>query len=137
MFKVYSIYGNNDKFFTETFFIKINKAITWIKADLKINGRPYFSDEKVISFLEQSAFATKFKKMKEGASLDIQYGSCSNHYRLVKMTAQEIALLQQITQKTIELEKIKEKIEKTIPEEINQTVKTVIKELKKLKSQTA
>lgn len=137
MFKVYAIYGNNDKFFTETFFVKIGRVITWIKADLKINGRPYFSDEKITSFLEQSALATKFKKMKEGDSLDIQYGSCSNHYRVVKMTIQEVALLQEITQKTIELEKIKEKIEKTIPEEINQTVKTVIKELKKLKSQTA
>lgn len=137
MFKVYAIYGNNDKFFTETFFVKIGRAITWVKADLKINGRPYFSDEKINSFLEQSALATKFKKMKEGASLDIQYGSCSNHYRLVKMTTQEVTLLQEITQKTIELEKIKEKIEKTIPEEMSQTVKTVIKELKKLKSQTA
>lgn len=136
MFKVYSIYGNNDKFFTDTFFVKINKIIHWIKSDVKINGKPYFSEENLTYFLEKSSFSNQFKKMKEGESLEIQYGSCSNHYLIVKMKDQEIAALEEIKKKKEELEKVKEQVNKCIPNELSQKVKSLTKDLKKLSSQT-
>lgn len=136
MFKVYGIYSTKDAFFTETFFIKIDRAITWLKADLKLNGRPYFTDEKISSFLERSSLATKFAKLKEGASLEIQYGSCSNHYRLIKMTQKEIETLQEIESKNKELSQLKESISQSIPKDLTQKLKSLNKDLKTLNVQT-
>ena len=68
MFKVYGIYSSKDAFFTETFFIKIDRAITWLKADLKLNGRPYFSDEKMNvpeNFMEQIGYPKAFNHMEK------------------------------------------------------------------------
>ena len=136
MFKVYGIYSTKDAFFTETFFIKIDRAITWLKADLKLNGRPYFSDEKMKSFLERSALASKFVKLKEGSSLDIQYGSCSNHYRIIKMTQKEIDTLKEIETKNKELSQLKDSISQRIPKDLTQKLKSLNKELKTLNVQT-
>lgn len=136
MFKVYGIYSGNKTFFSETFFIKINRSITWIKADLKFNEQPYFSNEKISGLIEKSALAKKFSKLKEGESLDVKYGSCSNHYRIVKMTEQEIFNIQELHDKKKELEKVKNEMKINIPNEINEKIKKLTKEFKNLKSQT-
>lgn len=130
------IHSGNKTFFSETFFIKINRTITWIKADLKFNNHPYFSDEKIGSLIEQSALAKQFSQLKEGDSLDIKYGSCSNHYRVVKMTEQEIVNIYELDDKKKELEKVKNEMKITTPNEITQKIKKLTKEFKNLKAQT-
>lgn len=96
MFKVYEIYGNKDAFFTGTFFVKVGSLITWIKSDLEFNSRPYYSNAQVNILMGESIFAQTFSKMKEGESFDIQYGSCSNHYRMTKLTKKEIISLKNL-----------------------------------------
>lgn len=136
MYKVYSIHNNKESSFTDNFFVKINRVITWLKSDVKLNSRPYFSADKMQAIMQESAFALQFNALKEGQSLDVKYGSCSNHYRIVKMTVKEIADLHEIHAKKIELEKIKKEIEKNIPLELTKKMQSINKELKVLNSQT-
>lgn len=136
MFKVYGIYSNKDAFFIETFFIKIGKVITWIKSDIELNARPYYSNEQVNALMGQSIFAQTFSQMKEGESFDIQYGSCSNHYRMVKMTSKEIATLTKLHNKNVEFEKMKTDIQKNKNAVVKQNFKAMTKATKNLQIQT-
>ena len=135
MFKVYSIYGK-DRFLTESFFIKINKKISWLSFDIKMNDKPYFSNELINEILSKSSFKTDLIKMKDGDFLDIQYGSCSNHYHLIKMKKNEVEDLEEIQLKKLELKKIQHQIKKTIPNELINKEKMLQKELKKLNIKT-
>lgn len=136
MFKVYSIHGNKIRVLTDTFFVKIDRKITWLRADKKMNHREYFSDKIIEDFISQSAYANELKTLKAGQKLDIKYGSCSNHYHVVKMTEEEIQALNELEAKSKELKSIKEEIKKAIPISLINKELELEKEIKKLAKAT-
>lgn len=114
MFKVFSIYSNNEKFYTDNFFVKFGSAIVWVKADVEINEKPYFSDKKMKEILGHSNEAEKFSKMKKGDKIIVQYGSCTNKYVVVKMTEEEVKLVKEIVKKKKQLAKMQKENNKQI-----------------------
>lgn len=106
MFKVYTVYSNNEKFYTDNFFVKFGSAIVWVKSDIEINEKPYFSDKKMKEILGSSNEAENFAKLKKGEFMHVQYGSCTNNYLVVKMTNEEIKLVKDIQQKKKQLVKM-------------------------------
>lgn len=90
-----------------------------MQSDVRLDTVPCFSNENISSIIESSLHAKKFLKMKEGDSLIIEFGSCSNTYFLVKMTAQEIENLKLIEAQKEELKLIKKEIQDSIPLVLN------------------
>jgi len=136
MFKVYSIHGNKIRVLTDTFFVKIDRKITWLRADKKMNHRDYFSDKLIEDFISQSSYANELKNLQEGQTINIKYGSCSNNYHVVKMTENEIKSLNDLESKNKELKLIKEEIKKAIPINLINKELELEKEIKKLSKAT-
>lgn len=113
MFKVYSVYSDNEKFYTDNFFVKFGNAIVWVKSDIEINEKPYFSDKKMKEILGNSNEEEKFSKMKKGDVINVQYGSCTNNYLVVKMTDAEVKLIQGIEPKNKQFEKNNKTLKQT------------------------
>lgn len=106
MFKVYSIYSDNEKFYSDNFFVKFGNAIVWVKSDIEINEKPYFSDKKMKEILGNSNEAENFSKMKKGSEIHVQYGSCTNNYIIVKMTNEEVKLVKEMSKNKKQLAKM-------------------------------
>lgn len=106
MFKVYTVYSNNEKFYTDNFFVKFGNAIVWVKSDIEINEKPYFSEKKMKEILGNSNEAENFAKLKKGDVMNVQYGSCTNNYLVVKMTDEEVKIIKEIKQSKKMFEKV-------------------------------